>query len=340
MPVFISFMSQQGPQGVPPFTLHRILQVTDKSTPDEIKKAYKKLALKYHPDKNLDNPDAEEMFKLVSNAFSILGDDQKRASYEAECHRWVKFGPPQTRSYNAPAVKLHPITKAIFDIIPTVLFSRVRSGVAIGAISRILSYSALVAYDVAYAPWYLSFMGIYPSLAILPFATVAAAWVVSPLVCNNWKEFLSYTQGVLYNAIPFCSDWALLGLFIQWRLATEYHEAPQTPQSTIEGFNNFIVHVQRSTIEYSRSVGTSIANTSQYAIQEASTFMLQSLNTLCSTIMDTIYAPTIKPPSKELEDTTEWTLVPQDSDSSNKSTTIHFPTFEPQSLDLEEWVVL
>jgi molecular chaperone DnaJ len=48
----------------------------------EIKKAYRKMAMKYHPDRNKDNKEAEEKFKLVSAAYDILKDEQKRAAYD------------------------------------------------------------------------------------------------------------------------------------------------------------------------------------------------------------------------------------------------------------------
>jgi molecular chaperone DnaJ len=48
----------------------------------EIKKGYRKMAMKYHPDQNKDNPEAEEKFKKVNEAYDVLKDDQKRAAYD------------------------------------------------------------------------------------------------------------------------------------------------------------------------------------------------------------------------------------------------------------------
>ena len=48
----------------------------------DIKKAYRKLAMKYHPDQNKDNPDAESKFKEINEAYDILKDEQKRAAYD------------------------------------------------------------------------------------------------------------------------------------------------------------------------------------------------------------------------------------------------------------------
>ena len=61
---------------------YKILGVEKKADTEEIKKAYRKLALKYHPDRNPNNPVAEEKFKNISEAYAVLSDPGKRKQYD------------------------------------------------------------------------------------------------------------------------------------------------------------------------------------------------------------------------------------------------------------------
>lgn len=65
---------------------YEILGVAKSASVDEIKKAYRKLAVKYHPDKNPGDTEAEEKFKEAAEAYSVLSDDEKRARYDRFGH--------------------------------------------------------------------------------------------------------------------------------------------------------------------------------------------------------------------------------------------------------------
>lgn len=62
--------------------LYKTLGASSDASQDELKKAYRKMAMKFHPDQNPDNKDAEEKFKSVNHAYDILKDEQKRAAYD------------------------------------------------------------------------------------------------------------------------------------------------------------------------------------------------------------------------------------------------------------------
>ena len=61
---------------------YEVLGVDKNASEDEIKRAYKKMARKYHPDLNPDNKEAEEKFKEVNEAYEVLSDSDKKARYD------------------------------------------------------------------------------------------------------------------------------------------------------------------------------------------------------------------------------------------------------------------
>jgi len=63
-------------------SLYELLEIPKTSTESDIKKKYRRLALKYHPDKNPDNAEAEEMFKKINKAHTVLSDEKKRKIYD------------------------------------------------------------------------------------------------------------------------------------------------------------------------------------------------------------------------------------------------------------------
>ncbi len=71
---------------------YEVLSVSRTASDQEIKSAYRKLALQYHPDRNPDNPEAEERFKECSEAYAVLADSEKRARYDRFGHAGVGGG--------------------------------------------------------------------------------------------------------------------------------------------------------------------------------------------------------------------------------------------------------
>jgi curved DNA-binding protein len=74
---------------------YKVLGVDRSASGDEIKRIYRKLALKYHPDKNPDDSQAEEHFKEINEAYEVLGDSTKRAKYDqlgSSYRSWERTG--------------------------------------------------------------------------------------------------------------------------------------------------------------------------------------------------------------------------------------------------------
>lgn len=77
---------------------YQILGVTSSFGDEEIRKRYRKLAMQYHPDRNPDNPHAEEKFKEVAEAYGVLTDPVKRRQYDAARSRGTDYQPGQQGS--------------------------------------------------------------------------------------------------------------------------------------------------------------------------------------------------------------------------------------------------
>ncbi len=73
---------------------YEVLGVAKGASPEDCKKAYRKLAMQFHPDRNPDDPKAEEKFREVNEAYDVLKDEQKRAAYDRYGHAAFEQGGP------------------------------------------------------------------------------------------------------------------------------------------------------------------------------------------------------------------------------------------------------
>ena len=69
---------------------YETLEVSRDASSNELKKAFKKKAMKYHPDRNPDNPEAAEKFKEAAEAYDVLSDPQKKSAYDQFGHSGVE----------------------------------------------------------------------------------------------------------------------------------------------------------------------------------------------------------------------------------------------------------
>lgn len=81
---------------------YKILGIDKKATQDEIKKAYRVLAVKYHPDKNPDNKAAEEQFKKINEANGVLSNPEKRKKYDELGENWQQHEQAKNQGGESP----------------------------------------------------------------------------------------------------------------------------------------------------------------------------------------------------------------------------------------------
>ena len=94
---------------------YKILGLPFGANSSQIKAAYRQLAFKYHPDKNSNNKFAEEKFKEITEAYSILSDKEKSLMYHAQYAEFIKQQNNPKQSIPEPKIKVHPFYRNIVN---------------------------------------------------------------------------------------------------------------------------------------------------------------------------------------------------------------------------------
>jgi curved DNA-binding protein len=148
-------MATQSAARTPDTDLYRVLGLTREATPDQIKKAFRKLAKQHHPDRNPGDPKAQQRFVEVSRAFEVLSDPERRAAYD-------EFGPvslesgfdaERARAFHARSGRggIHPDGAFHMDDLLGELFGRSR-GRAAGGFGGFEGFEGFEGFDSGAGP--------------------------------------------------------------------------------------------------------------------------------------------------------------------------------------------
>ncbi len=127
---------------------YEILGLSRTATEVEIKRAYRRLAMQYHPDRNPDDPAAEQRFKEINEAYEVLRDPQKRAAYDQFGHQAFEAGGGAARGAAAGGFDFSSFADAFEDLFADFMGGRRRSASNRGADLR---YNITITLEEAFA---------------------------------------------------------------------------------------------------------------------------------------------------------------------------------------------
>ncbi|MBX7205619.1 MAG: J domain-containing protein [Bacteroidia bacterium] len=199
------------------YNYYKILGLPLNASQDQIKTAYRALALKYHPDKNPGNRQAEEVFKVIAQAYEVLGDDRKKAAYDLQFVLLLTAIQQKLKEEPKTDRKKYGISKRIFkskeqEVAEQIALYEHRI--------RQFSFVQRVGFHgvIALAGWLLVFKNWFIDIAGFEFAYIFLGIVVFMISCGNLFAAIFHELNYRYNRDLISYDFEKRT--IRWLVAT------------------------------------------------------------------------------------------------------------------------
>ncbi|EPB85461.1 hypothetical protein HMPREF1544_07734 [Mucor circinelloides 1006PhL] len=242
---------------------YKVLKVDKKCTEVEIKRSYRKLALKFHPDKN-NSPGADEAFKLISKAFTVLSDPQKRAVHDAGGgdpeQRGNGGGHPGFSGFRSQGFGASPFGE---EISPEDLFNMFFGGGAGGGVNMAnLHRQGGASFSFGGPAGFSSATFVGPGFRARTFNTAQAQQQYQPQQKSGWSIFLQilplillfgYTMfsGLLTDETPIFS-FQSTSVYSQPRMTSNHHVPYYVEPKAFESYlsNNYRLSKVEQQVEF------------------------------------------------------------------------------------------